>query len=113
MKIAIVGGENTPEIYSILDKKMNELIEEKQIFLFYVVCGGQVTAGQRPVSLGEVWAKNNGAPVLWLNEPTPARLFKEVDYIVFIFDGRPHIKRLMMQYKMTGKHGSVINLERN
>lgn len=111
MKLAVVGGRNTPEIYKILDKKLNELIEEKGIYLFYFVCGGRSTQGLREVSLGEEWAKNNGAPILWLQEPTPAALFKFVDYVIFIFDGNPAIKRMMMQYKMMGKHGTVINLE--
>lgn len=109
MNIAIVG-DLTPNNYHLLDQKLNELIEEKQCYLFNVLCGGPLRNEKPSPTLGSLWAKNNGAPVHYIFEPTPAKLFKEADYIVFLYDGNQQTKNLIMQYKMTGKHGSVINI---
>lgn len=110
MKIAVVGGELTPKNYQLLDKKLNELIEEKNLFLFTMLCGVPSADTQPRPTLGSFWAKRNGAPIQWMHRPTPAHLIKEADYIIFFIDGNQEIKNMMMKYKMTGKHGSVINV---
>lgn len=109
MKIAVIG-DNTPNNYQKLDKKLNELIEKSGIYLFYILCGRTLMTDLSRPSLGYSWAINNGAPVQWIPKPTPAYLFKEADYIIFFYDGSAAIRNLIMQYKMLGKHGTVINI---
>lgn len=110
MKIAIVGNNNTDN-YKLLDKKLNELIEEKGIYLFYILCGRSVKTDLSRPSLGYSWAIRNGAPVQWIPEPTPAALMKEADYIIFFYDGSSAaIRNLIMKYKKMGKHGTVIRI---
>ena len=110
MKIAIIGGELTPENYQKVDKKLNELIEDKGIYLFYMLCGFRSKNQIPEPTLGSIWAKNNGAPIQWIFDPTPAKLINAADYIIFLYDGNNFIRQLIMQYKQTGKHGSVISI---
>lgn len=110
MKIAIVGGAVTPENYQKVDKKLNELIEEKGIYLFYVLCGIRSMKQRPEPTLGSLWAEKNGAPVQWMREPTPASLMKAADYIIFLYDGNTAIRQMIMKYKQMGKHGTVINI---
>lgn len=109
MKVAIVGG--SLDDYDVLDKKMNELIEESQIYLFYVLCGGLANQPHQP-SLGEVWAEKNGAPIKYIYadsaQDLESRLTAAAAYIVFLLRDEQWIKNLMMKYKATGKHGTVI-----
>lgn len=111
MKVAILGGDSRD--YSVLDKKMNELIEEKQCYLFTVLCGATDPAKYKP-GLSEVWAKNNGAPIEYLIDEDQRRLMTKLaaaaDYIIFILRDEQWLKNFMMQYKMMGKHGTVIKL---
>lgn len=110
MKVAIIGGNVTPENYQKIDKELNKLIEEKRIYLFYIICGLRLISQEPEPTLGSIWAKNNGAPIQWILEPTPAKLIKAADYIIFLYDGNNFIRQLIMQYKQTGKHGTVINI---
>ena len=109
MNVAILGGSVTPKNYKLLDQKLNELIEEKQCYLFTVLCGGTSMTTCDQITLGRMWAERNGAPVRWIFGPTTAVLNK-ADYIIFMYDGSQQIKNLIMKYKMMGKHGSVINI---
>ena len=114
MNVAIIGGELNPKNYALLDQELNKLIEEKQCYLFNVLCGGTSMGAYTQRTLGKFWADRNGAPVHWIFEPTPAalqdKLLKKADYIIFMYDGNQAIKNLIMKYKMMGKHGSVINI---
>ena len=114
MKIAILSAGTGPRYYSLLDKKLNELIESSQCYLFYVLCGFVKDSNEAPKSLGELWAENNGAPILYISEKTVDKLlhalFLNADYIFFLLDGNPLINKAFMQYKMMGKHGSVIRV---
>ena len=91
----------TPRLYQEVDKLMNKLIEESGHYLFYVM----VISGDR---IGEMWAKKNGAPIEYYQGKDIDKVLKKIDYAIFVFDGSPQVKRLMMRYKMMGKHGSVI-----
>lgn len=111
MKIAILGGGLMD--YPILDQKLNELIEEKQCYLFTVLCGATDSVQYKP-GLSEIWARKNGAPVEYLIDKDPQRLLKKLattaDYIIFILRDEQWLKNFMMQYKILGKHGTVIKL---
>lgn len=111
MKIAILGGSLND--YAVLDQKLNELIEERQCYLFTVLCGATDPTQYKP-GLSEVWAKKNGAPIEYLVDADQQRLMTKLaaaaDYIIFILRDEQWIKNFMMRYKMSGKHGTVIKL---
>lgn len=115
MKVAIIGAAGALE-YRLLSNKLNELIETSQCFLFYILCGYVKDKKSNQETLGEKWAKENGAPVLYIAEKSRekllTRLFLEADYVIFILNGDPLINNAMMQYKMMGKHGSVIRVQK-
>ena len=112
MKVAIVAATGALN-YRLLDKRINELIENSGCFLFYILCGyldGRKSNEEK--SLGQIWAENNGAPVVFIHAKTTDELIDKMilkaDYAIFILDGNPVINNAFMRYKMTGKHGSVI-----
>jgi hypothetical protein len=106
MKIVIVGLWN----YDLLTATMNKLIEDSQYFLFTVVCGGQVESAAKQ-GIGYQWASANGAPVEFIIEADLEKLLNKIaqtaDYIVAYNDGSQIVKRLMMDFKMQGKHGTL------
>lgn len=112
MTIAIIGG--SLQDYNVLDQKLNELIEEKQCYLFYVVCGGRSSVGYKP-GLSETWARQNGAPVHYIFEENFNKLQYKImaaaDYIIFILRDEQWIKNFIMRFKETGKHGTVITIK--
>ena len=114
MKIAIIGAATGALAYRLLDNKLNQLIESSQCFLFTVLCGKTINNKNKEETIGELWAKNNGAPIEYIIEKTEdlliKRLFLKADYIIFILNGNPKINKIFMQYKMLGKHGSVIKI---
>ena len=111
MKVAIIAAAGALN-YRLLDKKLNELIETSQCFLFYILCGYIEDKKSKEETLGELWAKKNGAPILYTHAKTANqlidRLILEADYAIFILDGNPLINNAFMRYKMAGKRGSVI-----
>ena len=111
MNVAIIAATGALN-YRLLDKKLNELIESSGCYLFYILCGYVEDRKSKEETLGEVWAKNNGAPILYIHEKTIDRLIDlmilKADYAIFILDGNPLINNAFMRYKMTGKHGTVI-----
>lgn len=111
MNIAIIGGQI--KHYPILNQKLNELIEEKQIYLFNVICGGSSMTQYTP-GLSEYWAKQNGAPIRYIFDEDFNKLQKKIiaaaDYIFFLLKDEQWIKNFMMSYKTTGKHGTVIRI---
>ena len=116
MKVAILSAAAGALEYRLLDKKLNELMETSQCFLFNILCGYVKDKKSKEKSLGELWAENNGAPVIYISEKATdkllSRVFQEADYIIFILNGNPLINNAFMQYKMMGKHGSVIRVEK-
>ena len=119
MKVAILSAATAPLYQELLDKRFDELIESSQCFLFYILCGyvkGSEKAESVEKSLGEIWAEKHGAPILYISEKSTElllnRLFSEADYIIFLLDGNPFINNAFMRYKMTGKHGTVIKINK-
>lgn len=116
MNVAILSAATAPLYYELLDNKLNTLIESSQCFLFNILCGFVEGRSNLQESLGETWAKRHGAPILYITEKTTDKLlhklFLKADYIIFILDGNPFINKAFMQYKMLGKHGSVIKIEK-
>ena len=108
MKVLILGFTD----YSELDNAMNKLIEESQVFLFNIICGGLEYSENKTIA--EQWAENNGCPIVRCYEQSLDKLLwrlrAETDYLVIrISDGTPQWqKNLMMQLKSDGKHGTVI-----
>jgi hypothetical protein len=77
-----------------------------------VVCGGQDQDSVKQ-SISYQWAIQNGAPVEFLFEANVEKLLRKIvqtaDYIVAYNDGNNQIlKRLIMQFRMEGKHGTII-----
>ena len=115
MKVAIIAATGALN-YRLLDNKLNELIESSGCYLFYILCGYIEGRKSEEETLGELWARNNGAPTLYIHEKTVDKLIDRLifsaDYAIFILDGNPLINNAFMRYKMTGKHGSVIRKEK-
>ena len=107
MRIGILGGDKNKD-YDLLNQELWKMIEEKQCFLFDVI------VSVYSESLGKVWADNNGAPLVYLHERDPnkaiKKLFNMADFIIFMNDNSQQMKNLIMQYKMMGKHGCVLNI---
>lgn len=113
MKVAILGGKLNKENYQKVDETLNRLIEEKGIYLFYILCGSRSKNLRPNPTLGSIWAENNGAPVWRIYAATPAKLIDymiyEADYIIFLLNPPNQlIKNALMKYKMKGKHGTII-----
>lgn len=107
MKVIIIGFKD----YDTLNREMQKLIEEKQCFLFTVLCGG--TSPNAPKTLGTAWAEENGAPLEYIFDEDGERLLNRIaqtaDYIVAYIDGSNNmVNRLVMKMKNLGKHGTVI-----
>jgi hypothetical protein len=63
--------------------------------------------------IGYQWATANGAPVEFIVEADLEKLLSKIaqtaDYIVAYNDGKNQIvKRLIMDFKMKGKHGTLV-----
>ena len=113
MKVIIAGFDN----YNKLNNTIMKLIEEKQFFLFTILCGGTGIdydeTGSRIKSLGEVWAEKNGLPMEFVYSPDPERLLDRIagsaDYVIAdLSSDNQFVKRLVMKMKSLGKHGTVI-----
>ena len=112
MKLAIIHAGTVTEYYDILDKKLNDLIETSNCFLFTVLCGYVEGRRSEEETLSETWARINGAPLLYIQAKTTEKLINkmllEADYVIFILNGNPIINNAFMKYRMMGKHGTVI-----
>lgn len=107
MKVVIIGFKDYPS----LDREMQKLIEEKQCYLFTVLCGG--TTPKAPQTLATAWAEKNGAPLEYIFDEDAERLLEKIsksaDYIVaFVDESNNMVSRLIMKMKSLGKHGSVV-----
>ncbi len=114
MKVAIIAATGAFN-YRLLDETLNALIENSGCYLFTILCGSIDKEKRKETeSLGELWARKNGAPVEYIFEKTIDKLIDKLifkaDYAIFILDGNALINRIFMKYKMSGKHGSVIKV---
>ena len=111
MNIAIIAAAGALN-YSLVDKKINEIIEETQNYAICILCGFIKGKESDEETLGEKWAKANGAPIRWVHAKTDTALMDamilKADYAIFVLDGNPLINQAFMRYKMAGKHGAVI-----
>jgi len=107
MKIIIIWQND----FQLLTNTMEKLINDNQCFLFTVLCGGTDDKNIYS-SLGYQWAKINGAPIELLIEPNLEKLLDKIvssaDYLVCYNNGNQIVKRLIMKFKIAGKHGTVI-----
>ena len=113
MKLVIIGFKD----YNKLDINLQKLIEEKQYYLFTVLCGGTGLVydetGARIKTIGEQWAEKNGLPMEFLYAENAERLLDRIaqtaDYIIAdLGEDNQWAKRLIMKMKSLGKHGTVI-----
>lgn len=111
--VAAVGALN----YTLIDKKVNQLIEKSGCYAFYVISGYVNGEKSKYTRLASDWAKENGAPVYKISEKSEEELVNKVilkaDCVVFLLNGDPVINNSFMRYKMAGKHGSVIKVRRD
>lgn len=111
MNVAIIGGDEN--YLQIVDDKLMELIEESGNYLFNVI-GGSVGQCEGKLPLSYIWAEYRGLPYVPKEYKDLGSLMHGIaasaDYIIFLNDGSQIIKRFIMVYKQTGKHGSVINI---
>ena len=114
MNLLILGDADGAYRYRLLDKKLNELIETSECFLFNILCGVIEGEFYEKTLLGKEWGVNNGAPLRIYHGKTEEEvlrvLISKTDYAIFILDGNAQIKNIFMKYKMSGKHGSVIQV---
>lgn len=108
MLIGIIGGNsNSEKELKALDDKLEELIETSQCFLFNVAVPSEDPCNQ---TLGYLWASRRGCPIKFMSIE---KILAAADYIVFILSKEKEdmeVKRALMKYKMSGKHGSVIRI---
>ena len=117
-KVAVIGGGPLPRYYTLVDKKINQIIETSNCFLFYILCGFVDGSKSEEKSLGELWADKNGAPIYYIHAETKEKLIekmlKECTYAIFILEegnkNSVEVKNIFMKYKMLNKHGSVIKI---
>jgi len=111
MNVAVIAAAGALN-YRLLDNKLNELIESSGCYLFNILCGSVTSEKSNEETLGKLWARKNGAPVINIYAKTINELVDKIilkaDYAIFILDGNPLINNIFMRYKMSGKHGSVI-----
>lgn len=113
MKVCILCSRGF-EDYRLISATMEKLIQDSQCYLFTVVCGS--TENKMPIgSLSEIWAKNNGAPINYIIEPSIDKLIDKIadsaDFIVAFYNGEDVIvRRVIMKMKGLGKHGKVVNI---
>lgn len=114
MYVAIVTAATAPIYYKVVDKKLNQLIEESQCYVFTLLSGYVKGHKSEEPTISERWAKQYGLPVFYISGKTIDelidRLIYKADYAIFVLDGSPLIKNAFMRYKKSGKHGTVIKL---
>lgn len=110
MKVAIIGGGQ--QYLNIVDQELMRLIEESGNYIFTVIGGYIDECADAP--LGQLWATSRGLPYVAQQYTDLGSMMSGVaaaaDYIIFLYDGSPIMKRFLMTYRQTGKHGSVINI---
>ena len=112
MRVAIIGGQE--KHLKLVDEKLMNLIEESGHFLFEVIGGYIDEKDCANPTLGQIWACYRGLPYAPKKYKDLNSMMDGVaaaaDYIIFLYDGSQIMKRFIMTYRQTGKHGSVINL---
>lgn len=109
MVVGIIGGG--PQHYQLAFNFLNNLIEEKQIYLFNIFTG---YIGEPSSSLSYIIAEELGAPHIIKKYDTLDKLIHgicyHVDYLIVLNDNSQPIKRCFMAFQQTGKHGSMIKI---
>lgn len=110
MKVAIIGGSQ--QHLNIVDTELIELIEKSGNYLFTVIGGYMEECADAP--LGQLWATYRGLPYEPKEYKDLGSMMRGVaaaaDYIIFLDDNSQIMKRFIMTYMQTGKHGSVIKI---
>ena len=101
MTVAMVGF--TEQDYPALCGAMEKLISDSQCFLFNILA----SAG----SIGEKWARQFGAPLIYPSGQGLEVLMKEADYFMINNDGSPQMHRLIFKIMQSGKHGTIMGQE--
>lgn len=114
MYVAIVSAGTAPLYYEMIDKKLNQLIETSQCFVFTLLSGYVKGHKTNESTISEKWAREYGLPVFYISANTVDdlidKLIYKADYAIFVLDGNPLINNAFMRYKMSGKHGTVIKV---
>ena len=102
--VAIIGGDY--QSIDLLSQNIYDIICPRGIDMINILYSDEN-------ALGYIWARENGMPVkrVWAHSPSKLRrrlIFFEADYIFFLLHDEQWIKNIIMKYKMTGKHGTVI-----
>jgi hypothetical protein len=102
--VAIIGGDY--QSIDLLSQNIYDIICPLKIDIIRILYSDES-------NLGYIWAKENGMPVkkIFAHSPSKLRrrlLYYEADYIFFILHDEQWIKNMIMEYRMTGKHGTVI-----
>ena len=99
MRVLIAGFGDR----KLLDQTMEELIAASGCYLFTVVCVNEN-------SLGAAWARDCGAPLEFLRDQSLERIATAADFLIAYNDGTDqNVKRLIMLFRASGRHGKVIS----
>ena len=109
MNVAIIGG-SAANLQQLDDFLMN-LMDETGVMAFTVI-GGFVGYYDGTKPLSAIWASHRGYPFRFYEYKDINALMKGItdlaDYAFFINDGNQLVKRFIMYYKDSGKHGRVL-----
>ena len=102
--VAIIGGDY--QSIDLLSQNIYDIIFTLKIYIIRILYSDES-------NLVYIWARENGMPVkkIFAHSPSKLRrrlLYYEADYIFFILHDEQWIKNMIMEYRMTGKHGTVI-----
>lgn len=115
MVVGIAGGNSmNPAHLQLIDELMESLIEDSGCYLFTMFSAGIEGSEYTHPPLALQYSQLRGLPCSRKTYPTFDTLVKgickEVDYLIILNDGSPPIKRCMMSFMQTGKHGTEIKL---
>ena len=115
MKVGIVGGDAGNHAHLLLiDEVLNKLIEDSGCYLFTMFSAGIEGSEHTHPPLALQYSQLRGLPCSRKTYPTFDTLVKgickEVDYLIILNDGSQPVKRCMMSFMQTGKHGTEIKI---
>ena len=115
MRVGIVGGDaSNPTHLQKVDDLLEKLIEESGCYLFTMFSARIEGSEYTHPPLAYQYSALLGVPCVRKEYTSLDRLIqgicKEVDYLIILNDGSPPIKRCMMSFMQTGKHGTEIKI---
>ena len=115
MYVGIVGGDAAnPEHFKKIDQYLEQVINEKGIYLFTMFSAGIEGSEHTQPPLAQQYSALRGIPCKRKEYTSLDKLIqgicKEVDYLIILNDKSQIIKRIFMSYRQTGKHGGMIEL---